>query len=177
MAAGLERMMKLKTEGRGRIRRWLVELAIVLAVFVGVQLWQTRNHPSGEAPPTSGPGLSGEVRSLEELRGAPAMVHFWATWCGVCRAEEGTVVSLAKSRPMITVASSSGDAAAIRRYFDERGIELPVIVDEHGELARAWKVNAFPTTFFVDGEGNIRQSSTGYTTKLGFITRLWLAGI
>jgi thiol-disulfide isomerase/thioredoxin len=158
------------------VKRFAVEAALVLAVFAGVQLFQARNLPSGPAPVTSGPGLAGEVRSLEALRGRAAVVHFWATWCGVCRAEEGTVADLAKSRPMLTVASSSGEAEEVRRYLSERGLELPVLVDEDGTLARAWKVGAYPTSFFVDANGTIRATAVGYTTKIGFLARLWWAG-
>ncbi|MGC4117189.1 MAG: hypothetical protein QM765_22035 [Myxococcales bacterium] len=44
------------------------------------------------------------------------------------------------------------------------------------KLARAWGVNAFPTSFFVGKDGEIRFVETGYTTELGMRLRLALAG-
>lgn len=166
--------IKVKPKRR-RWRRLLVEIALFLAVFLGIQWWQARSVVRGAAPPLEGTGLGGERLSLEALRGRPALVHFWATWCSVCRAEEGTIAGLAREVPMVTVASSSGEADAVRRYLAERKIELPVIVDPEGTIAARFGVRAFPTSIVVDPRGEISASAVGYTTGIGLRARLWMA--
>lgn len=159
---------------RSRLRP-LVELALVAALIVGLNAWKTRHVPRGPIAPLAGPGLDGELLSTDALRGRPALVHFWATWCGVCRAEEGTIVSLAGKVPMLTVASSSGDAAAVKAYLAARGVKLPVLVDPEGTLAARYGVDSFPTTLVLDENGVVRSVTVGYTTWVGLWGRILLA--
>jgi hypothetical protein len=42
-------------------------------------------------------------------------------------------------------------------------------------LARAFRVNSYPTTFILNSEGRIEQATVGYTTRLGLLWRLWRA--
>lgn len=148
---------------------------MVLAVFVAFRAWQTRNAADGPAPPLSGPSIDGGQLAL--AAGEPTIVHFWATWCGVCRAEQGTIDALAKEHRVITVASQSGMPADVARYFEREGVEFPTIVDPAGVLAERWGVGAYPTTFVIAPDGTIDDVEVGYTTSLGLRARLWLAGL
>lgn len=152
----------------------LRDLALFAVLFVGISAWQSRKVVRGEPVSLSGPGLRGEALSAEALRGHPAIVHFWATWCGVCRAEEGTIARLATEAPMITVASSSGSASQVEAVLRERGITLPTLVDPEGTLAARFGVGSFPTTLILDSSGKVSWVSVGYTTTLGLKLRYWL---
>ena len=81
-----------------------------MAIFFGIRAYVQRGVATGAAPALTGRDLGGQVVSLADSRGHAVMVHFWGTWCPVCRAEIGNVDALAQGRPVITVASSSGDA-------------------------------------------------------------------
>ena len=39
-------------------------------------------------------GLSGPSRKLSEYRGKPLIINVWASWCGPCRAEMGSLERL-----------------------------------------------------------------------------------
>jgi thiol-disulfide isomerase/thioredoxin len=145
-------------------------------VIVGCVRALTQGIASGAAPPLAGPDLAGRPASLTDLRGKPVVVHFWATWCSVCDAESSTVDAVAREHAVPTVASGSGQAEEIRAAMNKRGVSFPVVVDADGEIARAWCVRAFPTSFFVTPSQQIRVAETGFTTSLGFRARLWLAG-
>lgn len=170
------RAQAAKTSRRATLRRWAKEIAIVLAIFLGVQWWQSRGTVEGPAPALEAPGLDGPL-SLSALKGQAAVVHFWATWCGVCKAEEGSIDAFAKDAPMISVAVQSGGDDKVRAYRQERGISFPMAVDPEGTLAAQWGVTKFPTTFFIAPDGTIRSVAVGWTSSLGLRARLWWASM
>ena len=43
-------------------------------------------------------GLSGPSRKLSEFRGKPLIINVWASWCGPCRQEMGSLERLARSK-------------------------------------------------------------------------------
>jgi thiol-disulfide isomerase/thioredoxin len=157
-----------------RWQRRLLEGGLILAVILGAQYFQTRGLPEGAAPPLAGVLTNGQAARME-AGGAPTLVAFWATWCPVCSAEEDNIVSVAKDHHVISVAMQSGDAATVTKHLKERGIVLPVLVDDDGRHAQNWRVRGVPTHFVVDGAGNIRFRVVGYATTWGLKARLWWA--
>jgi thiol-disulfide isomerase/thioredoxin len=158
--------------------RWLRELGLVVLVVLGVRLYQQRGLPAGEAPDwRSLADTEGVATSLRQYRGAPLMLHFWATWCGVCKAEQHNVVAVAADLPVLTVAVRSGPVSAVQAYLTEHPLGAKVLMDPAGELAALYGVHAFPTSFFLDGQGRIRHAEVGYTSELGMRVRMWLAGL
>lgn len=169
-------MKRLSDKSRARLRSagwWVLALFVVLAV----RAWQTRGAASGEAPRIHAESLGGDSIDLSSFRGGAVAVHFWATWCGVCAAEQGNVESLASGGRVITIASASGAPSDVAHYVREHEITAPVVVDQSGALARAYGVTAYPTTFYVDAKGKIQHVEVGYTTTLGMRARLALAGL
>ena len=164
---------------RRRVLRYAVELVVVLVIILGVRVWQQQGVASGPAPALAGVLLDGEKYfslSLAALNGQPVLVHFWATWCPVCRAEQGSIEALAKEYPTITVAMQSGDAGAVAAHLNKEALSFPVLNDPDGTIAAQWGVRAVPASFVVDGAGRIRCVEVGYTTGVGLRLRLWWAG-
>jgi len=160
-----------------RVRPWkrrLLEAALIVAVILGAQYWQTRGLPEGIAPPLVGVLTDGG--QVKVCAGDTAtLVAFWATWCPVCKAEEDNIVAVAKDHRVIPVAMQSGDAATVTKHLRERGIDLPQLVDADGRHAMNWRVSGVPTHFVVDGAGNVRFRVVGYATTWGLKARLWWA--
>lgn len=171
-----ETRTKKKMTPRRAWKRWAKEIAIFAVIFVAIQWWQSRGTAEGPAPALEAAGLDGPM-SLAALGGQATMVHFWATWCGVCQAEEGSIDAVAKKSPTITVAVESGGEARLDEYRKKRGVSFPVAPDPDGEIARAWGVTRYPTTFFVAPDGTIRSVSVGWTSRLGLQARLWWASL
>jgi peroxiredoxin len=57
----------------------------------------------------------------------------------------------------------------------EHGLEMAVLADEDGALARRYGVRGVPTLFVLDGAGRIRFTELGYTTEAGLRLGLWWA--
>lgn len=162
---------------RGRWRDWLVNLLILLAIFGSVQWWRGRPLASGEAPPLAGTAVDGQPLDLRTLRGAPVLIHFWATWCPVCKLGQGAVDAIARDHRVVTVAMQSGDAAEVRRFMAEQGLRFPALPDADGGLASRWGVGAVPASFVLDGEGRIAYATLGLSSESGLRARLWAAGL
>ena len=162
------------TRQRPRWLRWLRDIGLLLLVFGAIQWWQARDLIAGRAPPLTGHLVDGTAFQLDPAMG-PYLVHFWATWCPICRLEQDSIASIAGDRPVITVATTSGDPAAVAAYLAEHRLAMPVLMDEGGDIARVWGVSGVPATFVVDDAGAIRYAGMGYSTEIGLRLRLWMA--
>ena len=160
---------------RRRLLRWLAQAALLAAVLYGAHLWTTRAAVAGMAPAFEAVLLDGRRVTLDDYRGRPLLVHFWATWCPACRFEQGSIDAIAQDHQVLTVAMQSGDAREVGGYVGEQELTFPVHVDERGEMAARWGVTGLPTSFVIDGSGSIRHVTAGFTTGLGLRLRLWLA--
>jgi peroxiredoxin len=150
---------------------------LLLLVFAGVRAFQQRDLAAGAAPDLVAVDIHGRPTSLGDYRGRPVLVHFWATWCGVCRAEQHNISSVAEDLPTLSVASLSGDSRDVAAYARQHGLALPIISDASGALAKRFGVSAYPTTFIVNADGEIRHAEVGYTTELGLRARMWLSSL
>ncbi len=106
----------------------------------------------------------------------PIMVHFWATWCPVCKAEIDNIQSVSENYQVITIAVKSGSDEDIQKYLDGRDLNFKVINDSDGYLAEQFGVNIYPTTFIYDKNKNIIFSDVGYTSTWGLTLRMLWAG-
>jgi thiol-disulfide isomerase/thioredoxin len=155
------------------LKKWSGEVLLLAVAVILIHLWQTRGTAEGEAPELSGKLLDGTEFSLTRQSDTPQLVHFWATWCPVCRLEMDNIHDLASDYPLITVAMRSGDKSEIEEYLQEHGLDFPVIPDPLGQIASDWGVKGVPASFVLDKNGLIRFVEVGYTTSLGLRLRLW----
>lgn len=165
-----------------RKRVWVrraIELAVVIVVIFGVRSWQQRDIVSGAAPSLQGMLLlDGKPLAAmsPEQAGKPVLVHFWATWCPICRTEQGSIEKIAADHfNVVTVAMQSGANDSVAKFMAEQKLSFPVLNDADGMTSAEWGVHAVPASFIVDGNGKIRFVEVGYTTEIGLRLRLWLA--
>ena len=109
---------------------------------------------------------------FKRYKGKPLVVHFWATWCPVCKLEAINIEQLSKKYNVITVAVNSG--TNIDTFMKEHTLSYKVINDKHGELAKTFNIEAYPTTLIYNKKGELKFTEVGYSTTLGLKARLEL---
>lgn len=172
--------MAKRKASRSRTTGWVAQAALLVLVVIAVSTWQTRKHLSGGSP---APAFAlrkldgGEVR-LADLHGKRVLVHFWATWCGVCKLEPGALNAvhddLGPDEVLLSVVANSEDLEEIRRFVKEHEIRYPVLLADDAVL-RAYRVGAFPTNYFIARDGTISASSVGLTTRFALSARMGCA--
>ena len=160
-----------------RSASWAWQLVLFAGLFVAVSAYQTRHHLARQsAPDFALRDLAGNSISLSQYKGKKVLIHFFATWCGVCRAELPSVRGLAKNlgpnEVLLAVVEDSDDVAAIRRFAREHELAYPVLLGTRETLA-AYRVTSFPTNYYVNGDGSIQASTVGLSTRIGMTFRLF----
>jgi peroxiredoxin len=149
-----------------------------VGLVVGVSAYQTRHHLGREpAPDFSLRDLAGNSLSLSQHRGEKVLIHFFATWCGVCQAElpslRGLSQNLGPNETLLAIVEDSADIEAVRRFAREHELSYPILLGTR-ETLRAYRVSSFPTNYYVNGDGSIQASTVGLSTRLGMAFRLFL---
>ncbi|WP_413788418.1 protein disulfide oxidoreductase [Thauera sp.] len=164
-----------------RWRRWTVEIAIFVVIFFAIQAWMARDVPAGPAPDFATIAADGSSLSLADWRaahsGKAVGVYFWADWCPICTAQQGTIDGVQADYPVLTVAMQSGDAAAVAGVLAERELDWTTAIDADGRIAQMYGLRGVPAFVIVGPAGEIRSVSLGYTTGWGLRARLWWAGL
>jgi peroxiredoxin len=164
---------------RRRWRLWVLEGLLLIGLYWAVSAWQTKTLPArGPAPNFSLTDLQGHNVTLDELRGKAVLLHFWATWCGVCRAEISALNAvydqLDSDEALVTIVADSGDRAKVARFVAEHQIRYPVLLGTDPVLVR-YGVSAFPTNVFVAPDGTLDSATVGLSTRWSLLARLGCA--
>ena len=159
--------------GKLRPLRWLLQACLLLGAIYLLHLHQVRHVVEGPAPAFSGRLLDGERVSLQDFRGQPVLLHFWATWCPVCRLEQAAIDEISRDYAVLSVALDDISDDVLQDWMTEQGVSFAVIRDPGGVIAGKFGVSAVPSSLIIDANGNIRFVEVGYTTELGLRLRLW----
>lgn len=111
------------------------------------------------APPFAlTPVGGGASVTLESLRGKPAVINFWATWCVPCLQEHPALAAAARamgSDVRFLGIVHEDEEARVRSFLAERGQAYPSLLDDDARTAIAYGVAGVPETYFIDATGRI----------------------
>jgi cytochrome c biogenesis protein CcmG/thiol:disulfide interchange protein DsbE len=121
------------------------------------------------APARELPLLAGGKGSLEDWRGKPVIVNFWASWCEPCK-DEAPLLEQAHTKLQavggtvlgVTVSDASDDSRAFMR---EHELSFPSLRDVDGRLGDDFETTGVPESFVVDRDGRIVSISRGQVSK------------
>lgn len=168
-------MNKLRQLWQVRWYKLVVEILLIILVLFAVRAWMQRGMISGSAPDFQGELLNGGTYAFLADKRRPLLLHFWASWCPVCKLEHESIQAISEDHAVITIAMQSGEAGEVAAYMSQEKLQFPVINDPDGMLARHFGVRAVPSSFIIDKDNNITFRETGFTSEIGLRLRLWLA--
>ena len=105
--------------------------------------------------------------TLSELRGRPVLINLWASWCGPCRAEMPAIQEVSEAYAdaglvVLAVNATNQDSRANALAFaEEHGLDFPILFDVEGLVSQAYRLQALPSTYFVDEFGVIEEVVIG----------------
>jgi cytochrome c biogenesis protein CcmG/thiol:disulfide interchange protein DsbE len=147
--------------------------AVAVTVVGGLIAIEALSAGSGvqgrPAPPLPSAVLQPPRASLASLRGEPALVNFWASWCEPCREEAPELARFQNSLHgghLVGVDYTDREDAGrdfVRRY----GWRFPVLDDPDGVYGARYALNGLPTTVVLDPEGRIVETLRGPQTAAG----------
>jgi len=139
-----------------------------MAIFVAILACALCARAGDAAPSLKLHDLKGGQHTLEDYRGKPVLLNFWATWCVPCAAEMPLLNEMQKryqGRVVFIAASIDDDdmkpqiEAFIKKH---QGEALTVMMGATLDSLDDFGVNqGMPGTVFIDAEGKIVDKITG----------------
>jgi cytochrome c biogenesis protein CcmG/thiol:disulfide interchange protein DsbE len=156
--------------------------------------WSQHEHHGGSisGPAIGRPAIPFELKSLEgksaglaSFSGKPLVINFFASWCDPCREEMPLINELAangvKEGYSVLGIAVEDSRAAVTELARESKLVFPIALDLNSTVKRAYRIFGPPATFFIDGQGILRDVVLGPITpvrarealnKIGIATKL-----
>ncbi len=164
------------------MRRFLLFIPLVVFIAMGGLFWKGLQLDPTELPSAllnkpvpafSLPSLQDENKLLTEkdLKGKPALLNVWATWCPTCKQEHAQLNRIAREEGVTIYGINYKDERSaarewLRRYMDPYVVN---VFDEKGTLGLDLGVYGAPETYVLDANGVIRYKHVGAVDE-----KVWL---
>lgn len=141
---------------------------IIGIIFLMISLVSFSNN--AKAPDFNLKDQYGVTHSLENYKGKVIFLNFWATWCPPCKKEMPDVESIYKEyeenkKDVVILGVNSEKENEAKKFLKDKGYTFPTVIDENSEVMRKYFIQAFPTSFVIDKEGNVYGYVMGGLTK------------
>lgn len=105
--------------------------------------------------------LAGKTFRLSDYEGdKPVYLKFWATWCSYCKVEMPHLQSIYNQYgddvEVLAVNVGINDSVAnIEQFFNQAGFNLPVAIDQQGDLVSDYGIVGTPHHVLINKDGQI----------------------
>ena len=123
----------------------------------------------------------GESHTLSDYEGKTVFLNFWATWCGPCQmempdiqalyeefgnnAEDVVILGVANPKTDKNPGNADVSQEEVRAFLEENAYTYPTVMDLDGSIFRTYGIQAFPTTFMIDKNGDLYGYVPGMLSK------------
>jgi len=123
-------------------------------------------HEGQLFPPLKLTGLDRPDITIDDLRGRWLVLNVWATWCGPCRKELGSLQQLSQhfSRDKLQVIGLNVDADVhvAREFMRDEGVSIANYTDPDMTIAQTLLgIRTYPDTFIIAPDGTLWRSISG----------------
>jgi len=165
-----------------KVFKWSIMMMLMLALAgLVVLFWKGMSQESAYATASSEQmrfpkweandiRYSNKTFSTQSLLKQTSVIHFWATWCAVCVAEQSILLEISQKWPYPII-------GIVYRDNLQRALDLVakmgdpyryLIEDPSGSLGVALGITGTPETFVVDKKGVIRFHHRGHLSLQSF---------
>lgn len=110
-------------------------------------------------------GFAGKTKKFSDFKGKPLIINVWASWCGPCRSEMGSLERLARryggKQFNVIGISTDDDGYAAAAFIKQTKITFENFLDSHLLLENMLGVNTIPLTILVDAHGRVLEKARG----------------
>ena len=112
------------------------------------------------APAISFTDTGGKPVALADFKGKLVLLNLWATWCEPCLKEMPSLAALqARLGPALTVVAVSedrGGAEVVEPFVTKLSLDkLQIYLDPKSAALHAFAARGLPTSFVIDGDGEV----------------------
>ncbi len=131
-------------------------------------------HPltSQPTPELVLPDIDGNEYDIADEDAQVIVLDFWATWCPPCVAGLPELQAVydwaqAEGKSVAIYAVNQGESVEeVKAFWAEKGLSIPVLMDEEFTTAQAFMVNGIPQTVII-ANGKVQQVHVGFRPGIG----------
>lgn len=139
---------------------------------------QINTNSKTAAPEFKLKSVDGKDVRLSDFKGKVVVLDFWATWCGPCRMGIPDLVALQNEYKGnlvvlgISLDKFSGTDNQVKSFMKELKINYPIVFGDEQVTKDYGNIEAIPTSFIIDAQGNIVDKHIGLVPKEAFTDQI-----
>ena len=110
--------------------------------------------------------IRGGITQLSDFKGKIVLINFWATWCAACIEEMESMQNLYNNLKkhdveIVAISIDRWNEERIVEFADKKNLSFHILRDPDQKVRKQYYIMGLPTSYIIDGDGNIRGYVSG----------------